>query len=64
MELENLSIESISALKQADVQSKVAVKVMKGINEQSEAVMSIIVDAIKSMPAPESGKGQRLNIAA
>lgn len=64
MELEDLSIGSISALKQAQAQSKIAVKVIKGINEQSEAVMAIIVDAIKSMPAPESGKGQRLNIVA
>jgi len=64
MELENLSIEGISALKQSEVQLKVAVKVVKGINEQAEAVMDILVDAIAKAPPPDSGKGQRLNIVA
>lgn len=64
MDLENLSIEGISALKQSEIALKVGVKVLKGINEQTEAVAAILFEAISSTPPPESGKGQRLNIVA
>ena len=64
MDLESLSIEGISALKQAEIQLKVGVKVISGINEQSKQVAAILIDGIsRAMPA-ESGKGQRVNITA
>ena len=65
MDLEGLSIESISAMKQAQVQNQYSVGVIKGINKQSEAVAAIIVDAIEACPKPRAdGKGQRVNVVA
>ena len=54
-DLPSVSIESISALKQAEIRNQFAVKVMKGINDQAEAVAAQIVNLIE-------GKGQILDI--
>ena len=55
--LQDISIESISALKQAEVQNQFAVKVMKGVNDQSKAVAAELINMIE-------GKGQRVDLLA
>ena len=60
-----ISIEGISALKQAQIQGQYGVKVLNGINKQSEAVANILVDAIQSCPRPQiEGKGQLVDTVA
>lgn len=64
MELESLSIESISAWKQANIQSEIAVEVTKKAIDQSKVAGSVILDAVRDAPKPAAGKGQRLNVVA
>ena len=60
-----ISIEGISALKQAQIQAQAGVKVLNGINDQAKAVAAILVDAIKSNPSPKiEGKGQLVDTIA
>lgn len=64
MELEGLSIESISAWKQANIQTQIGVEVAKKAIDQSKVAGNVILEAVKSAPSPESGKGTKLNIVA
>lgn len=63
MELESLSIESISAWKQANIQSEIIVEVAKKAIDQSKVAGSVILDAVRDAPKPD-GKGGRLNVVA
>jgi len=54
-DLPSVSIESISALKQAEIRNQFAVKVMKGINDQAEVVAQQIINLIE-------GKGALVDI--
>ena len=59
-----MDIEAISALKQAQVAQQFGVKVLVSAGEQAKAVAAELLSSITQVPAPESGKGQRLNITA
>ncbi|NMC63201.1 MAG: putative motility protein [SAR324 cluster bacterium] len=64
MDLENLSIASISAWQQANIQTEVGVKVLKTANDQMKVAGEIIIAALQTTPHPEPGKGQRVDVLA
>jgi hypothetical protein len=57
----DLSIEGISAMKQVEIQNKVGVRVLKGINEQNKAIAAALIETIKS---DATGKGRLVNVVA
>ena len=65
-ELESLSLSSISAMKMVQAQQEAGVRVIKGINEQSKEIASILFQGLSQVPAPspDPGKGNRVNIVA
>ncbi|MDC0357472.1 YjfB family protein [Oligoflexia bacterium] len=56
-----ISIASISAMQQAEIQSEVGVKLVKGALDHEEDVANILLKGIRSSGHPT---GQRLNISA
>lgn len=62
MDLENISIASISAQKQANVMLEAQVAIAKKINKQPEIAGELIQAAAQSIPDP--GKGTVLNVVA
>lgn len=62
MDLESLSVASISAFQRANVALEMQVAVAKKVNEHTEVAGQLIVNAISA--AAETGKGGRLNVVA
>jgi membrane protease subunit (stomatin/prohibitin family) len=61
MDLESLSVASISASKQSQYALEAQVAVAKSANKQSEVAGQIVIDAVKSA---EPGKGGLLDTVA
>lgn len=60
-----MDIEAISAMKSAQAMLKAQVSLARGINEQAEAVVSILLEGMIPSPARVPGQtGQQLNIEA
>lgn len=61
MDLESLSIESISAWKQSQVHLEAQVALLKKANDHNKTTGANVVELIK---ASEPGKGTRLDVTA
>jgi hypothetical protein len=62
MDLENLSVASISANKQANYILEAQVAIAKKVNQQPEVAASLIQAAVSNLPEP--GKGSKLDVIA
>lgn len=64
MDAENLTIESISSAKLANIQQQFSVKILSSANSQSTVAGQLIAETIAKLPHPDTGKGQKLNVVA